>query len=382
MNSQRNKLYKENGAVLILMAFLLTVFLGISALAVDIGFKYVARTELQRTADSAALAATRRLGLIYEGMLPIAQSSYVLTSDDSTLIKNEAINVAILNKAAGENVTIHVDDISIGTWHSEDTPPFAVTSTRPSAVNVVARRMENDYRSTGPISTFFYGAFAGLLGGNTSGQGDVSAGATASLTSEATIGPGKLPIPVGISKAWYENLPDSCNQPIKFHPTNTLEGCAGFTIYGPKINDNNLRTDTLPWLTNLVDPSAIPGATAGQTEWYFAGGTMENVCEPFKALFDAKKNLPTPNDWDADTDPNTWTAAVVIYDRDDCSNPNPKGNPGTIKIAGFSTVVISNIDCSLGGNWIIDAKVLCDVKPFHGNGGSIGTLGSIPNLVR
>jgi Flp pilus assembly protein TadG len=384
MNSQRIKLNKENGVVLIFVALLLTVFLGIAALAVDIGFMYVARTELQRTADSAALAATRRLGLIYEGMLPIAQSNYVLTSDHSALIKNEAITVAMLNKVAGEVVTIHVDDIIIGSWHSGDTPPFVITSTRPSAVRVVTRRIGNDSRSTGPISTFFYGAFVRLLGNTTSGQLDVSAEATASLTSEATIGPGKLPIPVGISKAWFQNLPESCNQPIKFHPTNNLDGCAGFTIYGPKINDNNLRTGTLPWLTNLVDPSAIPGATVGETEWYFFGGTVTNVCEPFKALFDAKKNL-TPgsaNEWDADADPNTWTAAVVIYDRDDCSNPNPGHGEKEIPIAGFSTVVISNVDCSLGGNWIIDAKVLCDVKPYHGNGGSIGTLGSIPNLVR
>jgi Flp pilus assembly protein TadG len=384
MNSQRSTLYKENGAVLIFVALLLTIFVGIAALAVDIGFMYVARTELQRTADSAALAATRRLGLIYEGMLPTAQNNYVLTSGHSRLIKDEAINVAELNIAAGESVTIHDDDISIGSWHSEDTPPFVITSTRPSAVRVVTRRMEGDYRSTGPISTFFYGAFARLLGSTTSGQVDVYAEATASLTSEATIGPGRLNLPVGISKAWYQNLPESCNQPIKFHPTGTLTGCAGFHIYGPRVNDNALRNGTIPWLTGLVHPGTIPGATVGETEWYFQGGTMTNVCEPFKALFDAKKNL-TPgsaNEWDADADPNTWTTAVVIYDRDDCSNPNPGHGEGAITIAGFSTVVISNVDCSLGGNWIIDGTVLCDVRLSHGSGGSIGTLGSIPNLVR
>jgi Flp pilus assembly protein TadG len=382
MKPQQKRLYNENGAVLILVGFLLTLFLGIVALAVDIGYMYVARTELQRTADSAALAATRRLGLIYEGMLPIDQNSYVLTSDHSTLIKNAAVNLAALNQTAGEDVTIHFDDISIGSWSSGDSPPFVITTTRPNAVHVVARRTENDYRSTGPIRTFFYGAFAALLGDSTAGQVDVSAEATAALTSEAEMGPGGLPIPVGISKAWFENLPESCNQPIRFHPTNTLDGCAGFHLYGPRVNDNSLR-NLVEDLTDLADPSTLPGATVGETAWYFFGGTVTNVCEPFRALFDAKKNLtPSPNNWDADTDPETWTAAVVIYDRDDCSNPNPSGNPGTIGIAGFSTVVITNVDCSLGGNWIIDGRVLCDVRPGNGNGGSIGTLGSIPNLVR
>lgn len=375
MNWIRTKLLEEKGVVAIFVALTLVIFIGIAALAVDVGYSYVARTELQRTSDSAALAATRRLGLIYEGMSSVTQNSYVLTIEHSALIKSAAKNVAILNTTAGEGVTIHDDDITIGTWHSDDTPPFAPTSTRPSAVHVVARR-DNDYRSTGPITAFF----ARIWGTNTV---SVSAAATASLTSEASVGPGKLPMPVGISKAWFENLPESCNQPIRFHPTGTLDGCAGFHVYGPNVNDSKIKKDTLPWLINLSDVTDIPGATVGVTNWNFSGGTMTSLCSStkkgeagFLELFDAMK-VRNDGVWDLDTNPNTWTTAVVIYNRDDCSNPNQ-----SIEIAGFSTVVIENVDCSLGGDWTIDGKVLCDIKPGHGSGGSIGTLGSIPNLVR
>jgi len=385
MNPIKNNLHNQKGAVAIFVALVMVVLLGVAALAIDIGFTYVARTELQRTADSAALAATRRLGLIYEGMSSIAQNKYVLTGEDSAAIKLAAVTVASQNKAAGESVSIHEDDITIGTWKSDRTPPFLETTLRPSAVHVFARRVANDYRSTGPISTFFYKAFASLLGNDSTGEVSVSAEATASLTSKDSMGPGKLPLPVGISKAWYENLPNTCDQPIMFHPTGTLSGCAGFHIYGPNVNDAQIKKNTLPWLIGLSDGDItdIPAATVGETEWGFSGGTMTDLCTSdkkgeagFLELFNAMKGR---NDglWDLDDNPNTWTTAVVVYDRDDCSNPNQD-----ITIAGFSTVVIEGVDCSLGGDWTIVGKVLCDVKPGAGDGGSIGTLGSIPNLVK
>ena len=53
---------QRKGVVIVMVAVLLVVMLGCVALAVDIGYLYVARTELQRTADAAALAGARALG--------------------------------------------------------------------------------------------------------------------------------------------------------------------------------------------------------------------------------------------------------------------------------------------------------------------------------
>ena len=52
---------RQSGAAAILVAFLMIVFLGIAALALDIGYLYVVRTELQNAADAAALAGAGRL---------------------------------------------------------------------------------------------------------------------------------------------------------------------------------------------------------------------------------------------------------------------------------------------------------------------------------
>ena len=52
----RHLLADRGGAVLVLVAFGLVVFLGMAALAIDIGLLYVARSEAQRAADAAAHA--------------------------------------------------------------------------------------------------------------------------------------------------------------------------------------------------------------------------------------------------------------------------------------------------------------------------------------
>lgn len=52
---------KRRGGVVVMVVVLLAVLLGMAALSVDIGTLYVARTELQRVADSAALAAASKL---------------------------------------------------------------------------------------------------------------------------------------------------------------------------------------------------------------------------------------------------------------------------------------------------------------------------------
>ena len=88
------KFRNEKGVALVYVAILLVVFLGIAALAVDVGYLMVGKTELQRTADAAALAATRQLGVIYIGMPYNLQNSYNAAGDE-TQIKTAAVECGI-----------------------------------------------------------------------------------------------------------------------------------------------------------------------------------------------------------------------------------------------------------------------------------------------
>jgi hypothetical protein len=111
-------------------------------------------------------------------------------------------------------VTIRSADFRLGTWNYA-THTFTTALIGPTAVNVIARK---DDVANGPFTTLL----AGVLG---MGSFNVSATATASLTSLLTVPEGGLPIPVGISYAWFEH--DYCDQPIKLYPTNDPAGCAG-----------------------------------------------------------------------------------------------------------------------------------------------------------
>ena len=80
---------------------------------------------------------------------------------------------------------------------------------------------------------------------------------------------------------------------------------------------------------------------------------------------------------DLDTNPNTWTTAVAVFDDSQvgCS-PN-----GMVTIVGFATIVITSV-VGPPANTIYGA-VQCDiVDSGRGSGGNYGTKGSIPGLVQ
>ena len=84
-----------------------------------------------------------------------------------------------------------------------------------------------------------------------------------------------------------------------------------------------------------------------------------------KSLFDSRKVL---NDGiiDNDTDPNTWTTSVPIYNLDDCGSM-----AGAQLIVGFATIVITGVQDAPVHQ--IDGYVICnDVEPGRGGGGEYG----------
>lgn len=359
------KLVNQRGVTALMVAAMMLVFLGLAALAVDVGFTLVTRNQLQNVSDAASLAATRKLGFIYEGKTYAEQQIYVCNPEDIVPV---AQAVALENAAAGKNITVDSADVTIGQWNG-DTRILTPTLNQPDAVRVIARRDSTALSLEGPITTFF----AKIFGKDTL---DVKAGATAALTGESTAGPGGLPVPLGISKYWFDNQPEFkyCNQPIRFYPTNDPTSCAGWHVYDRYSNapDSRLR-QTITDLNNGSYQS--PETIAGQTQFVFTGGTMsQETFAAMKSLFDSRRVL---NDGIIDNDTNslTWTTTVAVYDSSDCSNPH-----GSITIVGFATIVITGVQDAPVHQ--IDGYVICnDVEAGRGGGGSYGTKGSIPGLV-
>jgi hypothetical protein len=290
-----------------------------------------------------------------------------------------ATDAAVRNTVAGlsivglSNFVVNDNDIEIGTWDAVTRVFSAPVMTRSNAVRVTVRRDQN---ANGPLGTFF----ARILGQNAM---SVSAVATAALTGQSTAGPGGLPVPVGISYAWYRNQgPAFCNQPIRFYPTNDPASCAGWHVYNRYNNapDSRLR-DTISDIDSHNYES--PAVTAFQDTFEFTGGTMSiHTFAAMKQLF--LNNLNTDTNGDGIMD--AWTAGVPVYApaglppdqalaSADCGNPSQRQ-----MIVGFATIVITGVQDSPVHQ--IDGYVICDnIEPGRGGGGNFGTMGSIPSLV-
>jgi len=347
------KMNENRGATAIIVAISLFVLIGFLALAVDVGYLYGTRNELQNVADAAALAATRKLGDIYEGMTPQQQQNFLLGSVDLSPIKLFAAEIASKNKAAGISISLNDNDIQVGQW---DGTIFSQRMDQsPDAVRVTARR---DNLANNSVSTFF----AKIFGSNLVA---VSATATAALTGAKTIDDRILPI--GISK-WASI--NKCDGPITFAPTNN--SCYGWNNFKAKnANDSETRKILDDLLNGTNKSGLIPSSiNLGDLFSYTGGKLSDNTFEKFDELFQYMKTH------DLDGNDSTWTTGVVIYDRNDCSNPNKE-----MAVVGFATAIITEVKGP--PDKTIVAEVIC--KSFddgRGSGNIYGIRGVIPGLVK
>lgn len=354
---------EEQGAIAIIIGISLAVLLGFVALGVDIGHVMVTRNELQNVADAAALAGARRLGANYENIFYEQQQTYIC---NPATILPVVQDVAMRNRAGGMNITIDAADVVIGRWDA-DRRTLTPTLNQPDAVQVTARR---DGGMNGPLATFF----AGVLGINTV---NISTNATAAITAfQSKAGPGWLPIPVGISEAWFRS--GDPDRPIKFHPTGTPESCAGWHTYDIRPASASRLRNILNGLRNRTYQS--PAVTVGETQFNFIGGTVASAFSNMANLFNTMRVL---NDGvlDSDTDPNTWTTSVVVYDKYDCSNPH-----GSIIINGFAPITIYKVTTSPENTIWAYVKPKCVVKSEYatadrGGDNNFGSRVGIPRLV-
>lgn len=351
-------LANERGVTAMVMALVLIVLVAMASFAIDLGFAWVTKNELQNIADGASLAGGRQLGLVYEGLSEADKQDLTrsLTSAEEARIVAAVMTVAGLNRAGGkQGITIDTaNDVTMGTWDFAS-QTFTPTVVRPTAVTVTARR---DNNANGAIAT----VFAKVMGYN---EINISATAVAALGPLGSIPPGEATLPVGISKRWFDEG-RQCGDYIKFHPTGDLDGCAGWHTYteGPA-NASDLRK-ILVGLSN--DTYTSPEVTAGQTQLEFTGGTVGSIFDEMKALYDTKK--------DANGE---WEVTIPVYDSDDCSNPS-----GAITIVGFVRAKVTQV-IEMPEKQII-AQVICDEIEQGRPGGAMGAggfspLSTIPALV-
>lgn len=403
-------LRSEKGATMAVVVLILVVLLGAAALVLDLGVFFVTKNQLQNVSDGSALAGTRVLGNLYQGLTPAQQQTFTCNTDCENQIRTASKDVAADNAAADVgSVSLLDSDILIGQWSAD---VFTETLDQPDAVQVLARR---DPNANLPVRTFF-GRVLGIQ------NASISATATAALTGQGTVNEGDLTIPVTISKWFFEN--NACNDYIRFYPTNDPQSCGGWTTFYSSPSNNPTLEDyldeilTTPGITVYDDDNPIN----------MIGGTLTSVFPEMLSMFQrngcatdntAARNFlpdlgPTMDDCvdynEVLTHPNRvaweelnnkglleqgvypdgtlryyhkWETVVPVYDRDDCSNPNQSE-----VVVGFAPVEIVDVrgpPSAESPNQQITGRVICDLvspDPNRGGGGEYGIKGSIPGLVK
>lgn len=146
----------RRGAVAVLVLFLLVAILGCVSLALDLGYLTVARTEMQRTADSAALAAAWEL--IDENMLT---GDFTMEGSMADA-REQAAAFATANRVCtkGPNVDTDADnsperDVVVGTlWNFSDHTE-EMSYANPADYNVVRVRIRRTPEMNGQVPVFF-----------------------------------------------------------------------------------------------------------------------------------------------------------------------------------------------------------------------------------
>jgi Flp pilus assembly protein TadG len=336
-----------------MVAITMTVLLAMAAATIDIGHALVAKNELQNSADAGALAGARALGILYEGMTPAAMGSYQLSGGDAATIKTAVQTTAVLNVAAGVNITVNAGDVQIGLWNSA-TRTFTPTVIQPRSVRVITRR---DGTANGPISTFLASA-VGMTSVN------VGAVATAELTALASTPPGALDLPLAISQLFFSQ--NGCGNAIMLYPSNgNPQSCAGFTTFDQTPSSNATMLAIINGMINQT--YTTPSTTSATSQLNFTNGTLSNgTWNALVSLFQLRS---------AGTSPRHWDALVPVYEGNDCS-PS-----GAIPIIGYANIQITNIHGQPGAT--IVGNVTCPLFQAGGVGGGpvFGVFSTLPGLV-
>jgi Flp pilus assembly protein TadG len=265
--------YRREGNVMVMTAVLMVVLIGFMALAVDVGYLCNVRSELQRSADAAAIAATWEL----------VDRDCEADGDAVTLTNNAraaAAQFAALNKAGSEVPLLAGDDVNVGYMENPSDPSESLGAVpageQPNAVHVRVQRTDVQ---NGEIPLFF----ARVLGHDESAS---QAQATAAVLygfngfqkpSDNT----NLPIlPFALDEETWDNLPisgtdDWCYNPdtktvtaggdgireVNLYPQGTgMPGNRGTVDIG---GGNNSTSDICRQIRDGISPADMDALSAG-----------------------------------------------------------------------------------------------------------------------
>jgi Flp pilus assembly protein TadG len=138
---------RRRGNILVMTAFMMIGMIAVLAFSIDLGYLYVAKTELQRSADAAAMAAAWEL----------LDEQAVFGAESPTTTENRArataATFAAHNPILMQQPALHSDDVRVGRMNDPWNPSESIGST--GAYNAVQVRVQRNATVNGAVPMLF-----------------------------------------------------------------------------------------------------------------------------------------------------------------------------------------------------------------------------------
>jgi Flp pilus assembly protein TadG len=323
----------NRGIAVIYIALLLVALVAFVGLAIDIGYMYVTKTQLQNAADSAALAGASQMKSVGTGTADpndLVQSP-ARTEAISFAAKNTATKVPIVISNDGSNTLSDSNDITVGNWNGTT---YAPNITPVNAVQVRPRR--TDTSPGGPVSLFIGRVF----GQNTMGA---SADAIAALPLRAN--------------SFISFCVDSCAG-ISTDPSNPtrLDGINGnppVRVYNTRPPSQTPGYEAFAW-TSLLKPvssasgisplicTESPNEEVCGKDIYTTQGQVSSLLKDLEAVFN-DPNYDRDNKEFSGSNVSAWWVIVPVVE--EC-NPGNQPEPHTVLRYALIRIISA---CDTGG---------------------------------
>jgi Flp pilus assembly protein TadG len=363
----------RRGTIVPLFAVLLIPILAMLCFSIDAGWMVLTRTDLQSTADAAALAGAEQLQELYvQYNLPnnINQGNVLATATGNTPGSPMAMaeKIAKLNKAGNVYINLLDQDVHFGFLDAAGnyTSPYAGF---PNTIEVTVRR---DGTANTPLQLFF----GGILGVPTANlqataRATIYAGTVSSLKSIPGVGAHILPVALdykvwdnfyatGVSPDGAIHLNASNAGPeLKVYPyPGNAPGNFGLLDVGPPANNvpafrNWIDNGETPNDINfLLDNNLLPVSLSAPKSWKCGPGLKSTLTSDFNSQMWQPNLIPLFKavQYPSAANGNTYVAA------------SGNGQNATYAIVGFVGVDISNATGS-GNNMNISIQPCAVIDP-------------------
>jgi Flp pilus assembly protein TadG len=249
---------KQKGAILVMAAGAMVLFLGIAALTVDVAHIYVTRSELQNAADSAALAAG---GLLYPTLDDGSPNWSAAASKAQA-----AISLNKANNATLTDCTVDTGYFDLSGQVSGIQSPATVTTPGPDEIAAVKVTVSKSVGNNGGPLNLFFGFILGVT------SIDVSASAIAVTGSPNSVGENTL-FPLAMPLNLYSQYWDSVAGKPLIDPETGLPYVFQIGIDGTNGQWTSFETDSnsVPAVQDLIENGNPTGLAIGDSVWIVPG---------------------------------------------------------------------------------------------------------------